>query len=66
MCGIGGIIPLSKEITKAQILEVAKHLLLENRTRGGDASGMASWDLENNKILICKQAEEAKDFILNL
>ncbi len=66
MCGISGIIPLSKDITKAKILEVMKHLLLENRTRGGDSTGIASWDMTNNKILVCKQAEEAKDFITNL
>jgi len=27
---------------------------------------MASWDLDKNRILVCKQAEEAKDFITNL
>ena len=43
-----------------------KHLLLENRSRGGDATGIASWDIEKNEILVCKQAEEAKDFITNL
>lgn len=66
MCGIGGILPLSKDISKKTILEIAKHLLLENQSRGRDASGIASWDLEKNEILICKQAEQASDFVLNL
>jgi glucosamine 6-phosphate synthetase-like amidotransferase/phosphosugar isomerase protein len=66
MCGIAGIIPLSKDVTPEMILEVSKHLLLENMTRGRDASGFASWNTVTNKILICKQAEEAKTFITNL
>ncbi len=60
------MIPLTKDLPKATILEVMKHLLLENRTRGGDATGIASWDIEKNQVLVCKQAEEAKDFITNL
>ncbi len=66
MCGISGIVPLSKDISKTTILEIMKHLLLENRTRGGDATGLASWDMEKNKVTVYKQAEEAKDFIPNL
>jgi len=66
VCGISGIIPLSKDITKEQILEVMKHLILENRSRGGDATGTATWDKEKNEILVCKQADEAKDFVPNL
>ena len=66
MCGISGIIPLTKDLSKAKILEITKHLLLENRNRGGDSTGIASWDIEQNEILVCKQAEEAKDFITNL
>ena len=66
ICGIGGILPLTKDISKTTILEIAKHLLIENRIRGGDASGLASWDIEKNKIIVYKQAEEAKDFIPNL
>jgi len=48
------------------ILDVMKHLLIENKSRGTDATGIASWDLEKNEILVSKQAEEAKDFIPNL
>ena len=66
MCGISGIVPLSKDITDAKILEVMEHLLLKLRTRGGDSTGIASWGINSNKIIICKQADEAKDFIDNL
>ncbi len=40
--------------------------MLENRTRGGDATGMATWDSETNKIMVYKMAEEAKEFVTNL
>jgi len=66
ICGIAGIIPLSNEITKEQILEITKIFALENITRGRDATGIASWDVEKGDILICKQAEDAKEFVSNL
>jgi len=66
MCGIGGIIPLSKDITPEIILEVSKHLLLENKNRGTDASGLASWDIVNNMIHIAKMADVAGEFVPKL
>ncbi len=66
MCGISGIIPIDKTISPEKILEVVNHLLTDNQSRGSDATGIASWDIEHDKILVCKQAESAKDFITNL
>lgn len=66
ICGINGFIPLNKDISTDKILEITKWLLTELSSRGRDATGIAAWDLEKNEILICKQADEAKDFIPNL
>lgn len=66
MCGISGFIPLSEDITNEKTLEIMKFLLMENVHRGRDSTGIASWNLKENKVLVCKQADEAKDFIPNL
>jgi len=62
MCGICGIIPLSNDVTPDQIYKVMLHLLDGNETRGRDATGTASWDVEKPDVLICKQAETATIF----
>lgn len=70
MCGISGFIPINKGISKSKILEIVKFLLSELESRGRDATGIASWDIETTDkekcILICKQAEEAKIFTTKL
>ena len=66
MCGISGIIPLSNEVTKENILTIMQFLLLENAHRGRDATGIATTNIVDKKVLVCKQAEEAKEFITHL
>jgi len=66
MCGISGIIPLSNDVSKETTLEVTKFLLLENESRGRDATGIATMNIADKKVLICKQAETAKEFITHL
>lgn len=66
MCGIQGIIPLSDTVSKEQILTIMKFLLLENAHRGGDATGIGTVNIEEKRVLVCKQAETAKVFVENL
>jgi glucosamine 6-phosphate synthetase-like amidotransferase/phosphosugar isomerase protein len=66
MCGISGIIPLSSEVTKEVSLSIMQFLLTENEHRGKDATGIASMNIIDKKVLVCKQAETAKEFITHL
>lgn len=62
MCGISGVIPISKDITQEQIYKVMLHLLDGNESRGRDATGIATWDVAIPKVHVYKQAEEATTF----
>jgi glucosamine 6-phosphate synthetase-like amidotransferase/phosphosugar isomerase protein len=66
MCGIIGIIPLSNSVSKETTLDIVKFLLVENEHRGRDASGIATMNVVDKKVLVCKQAEAAKEFITHL
>ena len=50
MCSIGGIIPLSNEVTKEHILSIVQFLLLENAHRGRDATGIATINIADKKV----------------
>lgn len=66
MCGICGVLPLSEEVSKEKILSIMQFLLKENIHRGKDATGIATLDIENKKVLVCKQADDANEFVTHL
>lgn len=66
MCGISGVLPLT-DIPKEKLFKITEALLLGNRTRGGDATGIVNWEKSlPDQMDIYKSNTPANEFLTNI